>query len=577
MKEFSKSIGQRKMRLFMIGAALIMQVLGTLLVPALIAKLIDEGILMNRSDVILQLGVQMVVVALLTTIFSVIGCVLCANFGARLGCDYRQRLFAHSQRLSLRDFSGTSVASMITRCTSDITQLQQATVMFLQLIVPAPLIAIAAIIMTARISMSLVWVPVLSIVLVLTAGVIFFVRCELISGQIQQKMDQINQVVREFLSGIRVIRAFDRSAQQREKCDYHFSNYASSMIRLNRIFAGLNPLVWLVMGLSVAALVALGGIEVASHNIGIGAISATIEYTIMTLGYMVMAAFSVVSLPRVKACIMRIEEILEIQPESDGKQIFVYETDDLPILEFRSVSFAYPHAEEPILNHLNFSIYANQTVALIGSTGSGKSTILHLLLGLHDEYEGEIFWHGHDLRQISKKQLRNEIGYVLQKANLLSGTIEENLLMANPFADFALMKQSLEIAQTRNFVDVNQQGLQNHVNQGGTNFSGGQKQRLSIARALVKNVGFMVFDDCFSALDGATEQALRQALVDERKNCTMLLVAQRIQSVRHANCILVLQEGQLVGKGTHQDLMKTCLAYQEIAASQLTKEECTNE
>lgn len=555
---------------------LIGQVVGTLLVPYLIADLIDVGIVGSDMAAIFQIGGSMLLVALATAAIAVAGSYLCADFGAMLGRDLREKVFLKTQELSIKDFDTFGTSSMITRTTSDIANVQQITVMLLQLVVPAPLIVAASMAMTWIAKPELMLIPLLAIVLFSIVATLVIRKSLVLSQQIQLRMDKINQVVRESIIGIRVIRAFDNMNYEKGRSDTAFCKYAEKVISLNRLFAVLNPMVWLAMGLSMAAIVWFGGIFTGNGTMEVGQITAVTEYTIMTLGYLVMAAFSVVTLPKMLTSLRRLEEVLDTQPEVCDPSVPVSLSDESAAsVVFDHVTFSYHGAEMPVLKDLTFTCEAGKTTAIIGGTGSGKSTVAGVLLRLFDIEEGEIRLCGTDIRHLTQTNLRDQIAYVPQKAFLFSGTIAENLRMGKKEATDDDLRKAARTAQAESFIDGLPLGFAAPVAQSGSNFSGGQKQRLSIARALIKNAPVLVFDDSFSALDYQTDAALRKALRQEAKEKVLLIIAQRISTILDADQIIVLDDGQIAGIGRHEELMKTCDVYQEIAYSQLSREEKT--
>lgn len=346
------------------------------------------------------------------------------------------------------------------------------------------------------------------------------------------------------------------------------------MIKLNKIFAVLNPTIWLIIGLSIASIVWIGGVFSMNGTMEIGQITAVTEYSIITLSYLILATTTSVTLPKMKSCLDRIEEVLEINLEIQDLDMEKKCTkDNYVVVEFENVSFFYSGAEEPVIRNVSFSCNKGETTAIIGSTGSGKSTIANLILRLHDIDEGEIRINGVDIRCISQKELRDTIGYVPQKAFLFSGTIEDNLKMGYKDATKEDMKRALSISQSDSFVDKLPDGLKSEVSQGGSNFSGGQKQRLSIARALIRPVPIYIFDDSFSALDLKTDSTLRKSLKENMTESAKIIIAQRVSTIMDADQIIVLDEGKLVGVGKHSDLMKSCSVYQAIAKSQMSIKE----
>lgn len=560
-----------------VGITLMMlsgQAVGTLLIPFLIAGIVDNGILKGDMNEILNIGGQMLLVLLITTVAAVLGSYYSADLAAVFGYYMRDKIFRKSQELSIHDFDTIGVSSMITRTTSDISNLQQTFGLVLQLIVPAPLIIVASIAMTTYTSLTLALVLILSVVIFIVFARLVLKKSIFISKRVQDKLDYINQVIRESITGIRVIRAFGNEEYEEDRAGKAFKNYATDMIKLNKIFAVLNPTIWLMIGVSVAIIVWVGGVFSMKGSMEIGQITAVTEYSIITLSYLILATTTSVTLPKMKSCLDRIEEVLEINPEiQDFNMENKCAKEDCAVVEFENVSFFCKGAEEPVIRDISFSCNKGETTAIIGSTGSGKSTIANLILRLHDIDQGEIRINGVDIRCLSQKELRDTIGYVPQKAFLFSGTIEDNLRMGYKEATKEDMERALSISQSKSFVDKLPIGLKSEVSQGGSNFSGGQKQRLSIARALIRKVPIYIFDDSFSALDLKTDSALRKSLKENMRDAAKIIIAQRVSTIMDADQILVLDEGKLVGIGKHIDLMKNCSVYQAIAKSQMSIEE----
>ncbi|WP_428817928.1 ABC transporter ATP-binding protein (plasmid) [Clostridium butyricum] len=560
-----------------VGITLIMllgQSVGTLLIPFLIAGIVDNGILKGDINEIINIGGQMILVLLITTVAAVLGSYYSADLAAVFGYYMRDKIFRKSQELSIHEFDTIGVSSMITRTASDISNLQQTFGLTLQLIVPAPLIIISSIIMTIHTSFVLALILILSVVIFIIFASLVLKKSIFISKRVQTKLDYINQVIRECITGIRVIRAFGNEKYEEDRAGTAFKSYATDMIKLNKIFAVLNPTIWLIIGLSIASIVWIGGVFSMNGTMEIGQITAVTEYSIITLSYLILATTTSVTLPKMKSCLDRIEEVLEINLEIQDLDMEKKCTkDNYVVVEFENVSFFYSGAEEPVIRNVSFSCNKGETTAIIGSTGSGKSTIANLILRLHDIDEGEIRINGVDIRCISQKELRDTIGYVPQKAFLFSGTIEDNLKMGYKDATKEDMKRALSISQSDSFVDKLPDGLKSEVSQGGSNFSGGQKQRLSIARALIRPVPIYIFDDSFSALDLKTDSTLRKSLKENMTESAKIIIAQRVSTIMDADQIIVLDEGKLVGVGKHSDLMKSCSVYQAIAKSQMSIKE----
>lgn len=570
MKYLKLFLKERKGKVAITLIMLLGQSIGTLLIPFLIASIVDNGILKGDMIEILRIGGQMLIVVLVTTIVSILGSYYSADLAAVFGYDMRGKIFRKSQELSIREFDNIGVSSMITRTTADISNLQQTLGMIFQMIVPTPLIIGASIVMTSYTSLPLSLILILSVVIFVYFAVVILRKSNYISQRVQVRLDHINQVVREAITGIRVIRAFGNEKYEEARASKAFEKYATDMINLNKLFAVLNPSIWLLIGLSMATIIWLGGILSMKDTMEIGQITAVTEYSIITLSYLILATTTSSTLPKMKSCLDRIEEVLDINPEIQDlnkKQVEV--KGDAPVVEFKNVSFFYHGAEEPVIKNLSFSCNEGETIAIIGSTGSGKSTIANLLLRLHDIDEGEIHLCGIDIRSLPQQELRDRIGYIPQKAFLFSGTIEDNLRMGYKEATNEDMKRALRISQADSFVDKLPMGLDSQVSQGGSNFSGGQKQRLAIARALIKKVPVYIFDDSFSALDSKTDAALRKALKENMKDSVKIIIAQKVSTIMNMDQILVMDEGKLVGIGNHDTLMKNCSVYQAIANSQM--------
>ncbi|SHK83941.1 ATP-binding cassette, subfamily B [Anaerocolumna jejuensis DSM 15929] len=564
---------KKKMLAFIILLALF-QSFGTLMVPYFVAKIIDKGILEKNVPVIISIGLQMLAAAGITALITLWGSYLCADLSALTGKYMREKLFDKSQQLSIKEFNHIGTASMITRATGDITVIQQTMIMITQMVLPTPLIAVAAIVMTAGISPDLVYIPLTGMLLFFIVIFFLFKKASPISKTIQKRVDVVNRIVRESIVGIRVIRAFDNTEYEKKRSDDTFTEYANNVIRLNRTFAAFNPLVWAIMGLAMAAVVWFGGDLVLRQTIQIGSISAVTEYTIMTLMFLMMSAMVLVYIPRMTACLDRIQEVLDINPEiADATEVCEADTDNQNKITFQNVTFTYKGAEEPVLEDMNFLCEQGKTTAIIGGTGSGKSTVAALMLRLYDIQKGQILLEGKDIRDITQHELRERISYVPQKAFLFSGTIADNLRMGKKDATIEELRKAAEIAQADSFINSLEAGYDSPVAQAGINFSGGQKQRLCIARALVKKAPVYVFDDSFSALDFKTDAALRGALKHEMRESAVVIIAQRISTIMDADQIIVLDAGSIAGVGTHQELLKTCSVYKEIADSQLTEKE----
>lgn len=572
MKYFKMFLWQHKGKTALSLFLLLGQVIGTLLIPALIANVVDHGILRGDMDAILRIGAQMLIVAVAGTLVAVWGSWATSNLGALFGREMRSKLFCKAQELSVAQFNEVGVSSMITRTTSDITNLQQTLGMLLQMVAPAPIIVAVSMVMTAMVSLPLAIIQLLFMAALLGFSGIILHKSKGLSQSIQTRLDRINKVVREAVSGVRVIRAFGNEAYEERRSGKAYESYAGNMVRLNRLFAVFNPAVWLLMGGLMVVILGLGGLFSLEGSMEIGQIAAVTEYAMLTMGYLMMAVASLVTLPKAMACLVRLEEVLDTQPAIlDQSDNATYVAKGKVAVEFNQVTFAYPGAEEAVIRNMSFTLHPGQTTAVIGSTGSGKSTLADLLLRLHDVQSGSIRLGGVDIRQLNQLELRKHIACVPQKAFLFSGTIADNLRMGNANATDAALWDALRVAQAEDFVKNLPLGLSAPVSQGGTNFSGGQRQRIAIARALVKQADVILFDDSFSALDVKTDAALRRALHHSACAPAKLIIAQRVGSIIDANQILVLDEGLLVGVGTHDSLLQSCEIYRSIAESQMNR------
>ncbi|MEL7661733.1 ABC transporter ATP-binding protein [Acetobacterium wieringae] len=570
-----KFLKAKKALLFLIILATVIQSFSMLAVPYFAAKMIDDGILKNDLMAIVRLGLQMLAAVGLSALISLWASYMSADLAALSGKYLRDRIFDKTQILSIRDFNHFSTASMITRATGDITVIQQTVIMLAQMVLPAPIIAVTAIIMTIAVSPKLVAIPILAMVFFMLGIYVIFIKASPISKTIQMRLDSINRIMGEAITGVRVIRAFDNSEFERDRTNAAFLNYANNVINLNKTFAVFSPLIWSVVGISLVAVLWFGSFLVLNGEIQVGGITAVSEYTILLLIALIMSSMVMVMLPKMKACLDRTQEVLDTIPEINDvtvPQSRRNPADPFKIV-FDQVSFSYRGAEEAVLKEISFACEQGKTTAIIGGTGSGKSTIASLMLRLYDVASGTITLEGVDIRQISQHELRENISYVPQKALLFSGTIADNLRMGNSRATQQELEQAAQTAQAHDFIMETAEGYQRSVAQGGTNFSGGQKQRLCIARALVKKAPVYIFDDSFSALDFKTDAALRQALKKEMASAAVVIVAQRVSTIIDADQIIVLEAGRMAGIGRHDELIKSCRVYQEIVASQLCEKE----
>lgn len=553
-----------------------LQMLGTLYLPTLTANIINEGVVMQDMDYVQTTGVIMLGVAILTGIFSILATYYSAEIATTFSKNIRDRLFKHTQQLSYQDFKHFSGSSLITRATNDIEQLQSTISMFFETMIPAPFVMIVGLILAyIRDGYMALIILITAILFTIVFGWVTLKIFPLFE-KTQVGLDKINGIVGQYLSGIRVVRAFNRTKLEKERMDASFVDFANLNIKINRLFAVMMPIVMLVMSLSTVAIMWFGAMRVDSGNMAIGDIMAIIEYAMNILMYLLMAVFSAINLPRAKVCANRILEVLDYRPEITDGGAHLNGHSDVR-LEFKNVSFSYRDAESQVLQNINFVCEKGTTTAIIGGTGSGKSTVAKLIPRLLEASGGEIILNGMDVKDVPQEELRSKIGFVPQKAFLFSGTIADNLKHGHPQASLKDMEQAATIAQAESFINELPEKYESNVVQGGKNFSGGQRQRLSIARMIMKKPALYVFDDSFSALDYQTDAALRRSLKEVTKKSVMVVIAQRITSIKEADQIIVLDEGKVVGKGTHRELLENCSAYFEIAKSQLSEEELENE
>lgn len=567
MKEFIK---ENKWIVLATTLTICLQIAGTLGVPKLVGKLIDVGIVSGDQQVIKTIGIQMFLVAFIGTIAAIISSYLSALVAAKFGFQVRGLFFKKFQQFSMKNVDKFGSNSLLTRMTNDVDNVQTMIVLFCQLIFPAPIISLFALVMTFSYSVSLAWVTLASIVFYLVVVYFLMKKGTPLSLKIQPKMDRITTTLREFFTGINMIRAFNNQDFEEQRTNQTFKNYAERMSKVNQIFAWITPVAFLLMGVVYASILWFGGNLVAVGTLQIGTVTAVIEYTLLTLAYLMIAAMVLVVIPRSVASLNRLQEVLseEIEISNPHTEATIAYHPEKALICFDHVTFQYTETADPVLENVSFVIPKGKTTAIVGATGAGKSTLVKLLLRINEVTAGTISYSGTDIRSLSQQTIRQVISYVPQKAFLFSGTILSNLLMGNAKATTEEIRTALEISQSSEFIDSLPQGIESFVAQGGSNYSGGQKQRMCIARALIKPADVYIFDDSFSALDYKTDAALRAALHAQMSDKTLLIVAQRLSTIMNADNIIVLDEGRIVGQGTHADLLTTNSYYQDFAKSQ---------
>ncbi len=573
MIKLFKGLKPYKLMVFFILIFTFMQTFTELFLPTIMAKIVDIGIVNEDMAYILKMGVIMLVVALVGGACSVYSRFLSAKVGNGFGRDLRRQVFEKIGGYSLQEFDKMGTSSLITRTTNDITQVQNVLVMLLRIFVMAPLMAVGGIVMAIsrnpNLSVTLVGVI---LVLAIVIGILASKSLPLFKS-IQIKLDRLNLVLRERLTGIRVIRAFNKTSYEKKRFQEANQDLTDTTMRVNKMMALLQPLLTLLFNLTTIIIVWAGAFKINDGTMLVGDLMAYIQYVSMIMFSLIMLTMVFIMVPRASASAMRINEVLSMEtPIKDpldpkmthGKKGYV---------AFDHVSFGFQGAEGNALEDISFEVKLGEITAIIGGTGSGKSTIINLLARFYDPTKGTIAVDGIDIRHMTQKSLREKIGFVPQKAVLFSGTIADNIRFGNEKASDEEIKHAATIAQASEFIDHMDEGYDAVIAQGGTNLSGGQKQRLSIARALVKKPEIYIFDDSFSALDFKTDARLRKALKKEVTDGTVLIVAQRVTTVMDADRIIVLDDGEMVGMGTHEELLISCEVYKQIVRSQLSEEE----
>jgi len=562
-----------RMELGIVLALLLLQAITNLYLPALNADIINNGVAKGDIGYIWQSGAIMLAVTLIMGVASVISVYFGSKASMAFGRDVRGAIFRRVGEFSQTEVNKFGTASLITRNTNDVQQIQMVALMSLNVLVLAPFMGIGGIIMALRQD-----VPLSAIILVIVPlmaaflGVLVSKTLPLFTSM-QKKVDRINQVMRETLSGVRVIRAFVRDEFEMQRFEEANADLTDTATKVFRLFSLMWPTIMGVMNLSMVAVMWFGAIRVASGGMPIGNLTAFLSYITQILFSVMMATFMLTMLPRAAASGTRIQEVLETEPTVFDPAAPASPKEKRGCLEFKNVEFRYPGAQDPVLHGISFSAGPGETTAIIGSTGSGKSTLINLIPRFYDVTAGQVLIDGMDVREMAQEDLWKRIGFIPQRAFLFSGTIANNLRYGDESATEEELWHALKIAQGSDFVTEMPEQLSAPISQGGANVSGGQRQRLAIARALVKRPEVYVFDDSFSALDFATDARLRAALADETREATVIVVAQRVSTIMRADRIVVLDEGRVVGIGNHDELMDTCETYREIVYSQLTEEE----
>lgn len=550
------------------------QSIASLYLPTLNADIIDQGVATGDTGYILRMGALMLLITLLQIACAVIAVYFGAKAAMSLGRDLRDAIFGRVGEFSEQEVSRFGAASLITRSTNDVQQVQQLVLMSCTLMVTAPMLSIGGVIMAVRQDAQLSWLIAVAVPVLLVCVGLIVTRMVPLFRKMQVRIDAVNRVLREQLTGIRVVRAFVREDMESLRFGKANDDVTDVALRAGRLMALMFPVVMLVMNISSVAVIWFGSFRIEDGSMQVGTLIAFLSYLMQILMSVMMATFMAVMIPRASVSADRIGEVLgtdsSVLPPSNPVSLTGHRRGEL---EMRDVGFAYPGAEQPVLSGVSFTARAGQTTAIIGSTGAGKTTLVNLMPRLFDATSGSVRMDGVDVRELQPDHLWGHIGLVPQKPYLFSGTVRSNLLYGKPDATDDELWQALAVAQARDFVEEMDSGLDAPISQGGTNVSGGQRQRLAIARALVKQPELYIFDDSFSSLDTATDARLRRALKQHTQGATLVIIAQRVSSIADADRILVLDDGRIVGQGTHDELLETSETYREIVASQLTAEE----
>jgi len=551
----------------------LIQVIANLYLPTLNADIINNGVVTGNTAYIVKVGGLMLGVTLLYVLAAIAAVYFGSKTSMGLGRDTRGSLFRRVQSFSQAEVNKFGPASLITRTTNDVQQVQMVVLMMLNVVVAAPLTAIGGIIMALRLDVPLsavilVAIPIMGVVigLVMTRAIPLFMS-------MQKKIDRINQVTREFLSGVRVIRAFDRTVYEEERFDVANEDLTTTTLKVGRLFAIMFPAITIILNLSTVAIMWFGGKQIANGSMPIGDLTAFLTYIIQILFAVLMATIMFVMVPRAAVSAQRIMEVLDTKPTIGDPERPATGVAEAGNVEFRDVEFRYPGAEDPVISGISFTARPGETTAIVGSTGSGKTTLISLIPRFYEVTGGSVLVDGVDVRELAQQDLWHRIGLVPQKSFLFSGTVADNLRQGDEQAADEQLWRYLEIAQGREFVEDMPEQLETHVAQGGASVSGGQRQRLAIARALAKQAKIQIYDDSFSALDLTTDARLRAALHKHTADATVIIVAQRVGTIMHADQIIVLDDdGTIAGIGTHEQLLETSETYREIVTSQLGAE-----
>ena len=549
-------------------------VMANLWLPDKMSEIVNNGIIKQDMPAIWHNGLAMILVTAVGGLCSIIIGFLASRIATGMAQKLRTELFERVESFALADFNKFSTASLITRSTNDIQQIQMTSILLLRMALLAPIMAVGGLQKAVHNAPDLSWIIALAVSVLLVVIAVLFVIAVPRFKKLQTLVDKLNLVTRENLVGLKVIRAFHNEKIEQKKFQQANAELNKMNLFVNRLMMLLDPIMTLVMNFSSVAIVWFGAHLISSGNLQIGNMMAFLEYAMQVIISFLLLSMVFIMVPRAAVSVKRVGEVLDTLPSIvDPQSPQQLPHDATGKIEFKDVTFTYPDADLPVLSSINFTAEPGQTTAFIGSTGSGKSTLINLIPRFYDVSAGQILLDGVDIRNLKLEDLYDQIGYVPQKGVLFSGTIASNIKYGNVKASQKLVEKSAKIAQAAEFISELKNGYKNDIAQGGSNVSGGQRQRLSIARAIAVEPNVYIFDDSFSALDFKTDAKLRLALAKETKHKTVLIVGQRINTIMNADKIIVLDEGKIVGQGTHQELMKDCEVYQEIAASQLSEDD----
>ncbi|WHY89409.1 ABC transporter ATP-binding protein [Neobacillus cucumis] len=570
LRKFLKPFGLSVLAVLIL---VLLQSLSELYLPTLMSDIVDKGVVTGDTHYIWKIGGFMLLVAAGGMVCSVTASFFSAKVASGFGKSLRRKLFAHVGDFSLHEFDKIGTASLITRTTNDITQVQQVLVMMLRMMVMAPMMCIGGLIMALSKDAKLTLVLAVSLPILIIAIVIIARSGIPLFKAMQVKLDTLNRVLRENLTGIRVIRSFNKVEHEKKRFDTANLDLTNTAIKVNKIIAAMMPIMMMVLNLTSVAIVWFGGIRISNGHMEVGDMMAFIQYAMQIMFSFIMLSMMFVMVPRASVSAARINEVLETIADIKDPTEAATTEGKKGLVEFENVSFSYPGAEMPAISDISFSMRPGEVTAIIGGTGSGKSTLINLIPRFYDVDSGRVLVDGVDVRKMRQEELREKIGFVPQMAVLFTGSITENIRFGKETATDEEVQHAAKIAQATEFITNMPDGYNSVIAQGGTNVSGGQKQRLSIARALVRKPEIYIFDDSFSALDFKTDAKLRAALKDETVDSTVLIVAQRVSTIIDADQIIVLDNGEIAGIGKHRELLETNEVYREIVMSQLSEEE----